>query len=78
MSPQNSRLTSYLRRSGSSGVTQVSALTNCGIMRLSERIRELEAMGFEFHRERLDIRNRDGNICHPMKYVLTKEASSNG
>lgn len=45
MSRQNAKLLSYLE-SHAGGVSQLEAFNMLGICRLSERVREIEALGF--------------------------------
>jgi len=49
MSPQNARILSHLKRGW--WINPVQALDQYGSFRLSERIREIEAMGHEIQRD---------------------------
>ena len=53
-------------------VTTLIAMKKYGICRLSERIRELEAEGYNILHTRIEVMNRHGHMTHPMKYTLTK------
>lgn len=66
---QKTALLTYLRRNRN-GITQWSAAEYLGIMRLSERIRELEADGHVIHRQREHAIGRYGNLVQPMRYKL--------
>lgn len=66
---QKTALLNYLKRNRK-GITQWSAAEQLGILRLSERIRELEAEGHVIHRQREHAIGRYGNPVQPMRYKL--------
>ena len=66
---QNQALLKYLKRNRS-GITQWTAAFDLGILRLSERIRELESEGHTIHRHRERGENRYGNPVSVVKYKL--------
>jgi len=45
-----------------------------GVMELSSRIIELERMGVDISRERIEVTDREGNKIRVMKYWLTEGA----
>jgi predicted transcriptional regulator len=47
---QNQQLIKYLKSRSRKGITQFEADVLLGIARLSERVRECEAMGYIFHK----------------------------
>lgn len=51
-------------------ITQLEATNEYGILRLSERIRELEREGYVFKRETKRYKNKSGRIRHYMRYIL--------
>ena len=57
---QREALVKYLRRN-KTGITVWTAMQDLGIARLSERVRELEADGYEFHRHTL---TGEGGVRH--------------
>ena len=67
MKTQLAELEKYFRRN--SRLTQHQATIELGIMRLSERIRELEAQGWVFLHNRIEVPTRYTNarVC---QYVL--------
>lgn len=67
MTTQLAELEKYFRRN--SRLTQHQATIELGIMRLSERIRELEAKGWVFHHNRIEVPTRytKARVC---QYVL--------
>lgn len=56
--PQNARLLTYLEQWGS--ITTMEAFNALGICRLSERIRELQALDYKFTKLRVQVPCRDG------------------
>ena len=70
MYSQQVRLEKYLKRH--SGITTFQAMNELGILRLSERIRELEASGKKINRFRVTVKNRFGEDCRVVKYCLVK------
>lgn len=67
---QQTAIIKYLRRNR--GITTWTAM-EIGVARLSERIRELEAKGYKFQRERLRGEGRYGNPVHVTKYRMVSE-----
>ena len=66
---QKTALLKYLK-ANKSGLTQWTAAEKLGILRLSERIRELEKEGVKIIRKRMTATGRYGNKVSPMKYSL--------
>ncbi len=69
---QREALVKYLRRNRT-GITVWTAMQDLGIARLSERVRELEADGYEFHRHTLTGDGRYGHPVRVTKYKLMRE-----
>ena len=69
---QREALVKYLRRN-KSGITVWTAMQELGIARLSERVRELEAAGYAFHRNTLTGEGRYGHPVRVIKYTLKRE-----
>lgn len=67
---QKTALLKYLKAHPSVGVTQWTAAEKLGILRLSERIRELEREGVKVVRQRMTATGRYGNPVRPMRYML--------
>jgi len=68
MKSQNTRLLSYLRKY--KNITPLQAIDKLGIMRLSERIRELIADGHKIDRLRKVVKNRFNQDVRVGYYVL--------
>ena len=69
MYTQKVRLLKYLNKHKS--ITTMQAMSQLGIMRLSERIRELEADGVKInHIARWRTKNMFGEECFVTKYCL--------
>ena len=68
---QVDRLKRYLEEFES--VTQLMDMRDLGIMRLSERIRELEADGWRISHDREAVQNRWGQPCHVTRYTLIRK-----
>jgi hypothetical protein len=64
---QRDALLNYFKRHKS--ITAWSAMNELGILRLSQRIIELEAEGHKFTRVRMHAIGRYGHPVHPTKYV---------
>jgi hypothetical protein len=71
---QNARLTSYLQRNS---VTQLEAFSALGICRLSERIRELERLGWVIRHDRVQVPTRD-KPAYVTRYTLVAEPQRSG
>jgi len=66
---QKAWIMSYVK--GSNGITTLQAMRDLGVLRLSERIRELEEIrGRKFKRQWVKVKNRRGADCHVMRYSL--------
>lgn len=65
---QNGKLLIHLE-SGKS-ITQLDAFNLLGICRLSERIRELERLGFVINHESVSVPSRDGKNATVTRYTL--------
>lgn len=66
---QNARLLNWLE--SHDGVTQLDAFNALGICRLSERIRELERLGYIIEHRMIEVPSRNGS-AHVMQYRLMK------
>ena len=51
-------------------VTTLEAITKIGCLRCSERVRELEDMGFRIKHEIVERKNRKGKACRVARYTL--------
>lgn len=52
------------------GITQLAAIEKYGCLRLSARISDLRQMGYEIKSEIIPVKNRDGEVCHVVRYTL--------
>ena len=69
MNTQKVRLLKYLQKFGS--ITTQQAMSQLSILRLSERIRELEADGIQInHLAKVKVQNIFGEDFYVTKYVL--------
>ena len=68
---QNGKLLAYLQQHGS--VTQLEAFNGMGICRLSERVRELESLGFVIEHRSVTVPARDGKTARVTRYRLIAE-----
>lgn len=68
---QNSKLLTFLQ--SGRGITQLEAFNTLGICRLSERIRDLEALGWVINHESVKVLNRDGKWVNAVRYALISE-----
>ena len=68
---QKTKVYEYMRSHGS--ITRRDAAF-LGVMELSSRIIELERMGIDISRERIEVTDREGNKIKVMKYWLTEVA----
>ena len=66
---QNAALLTALE-SDRNGITQAEAARKLGIQRLSERVREIECLGWKIGRVTLKHKNRYGHYCYPVRYFL--------
>jgi hypothetical protein len=55
--------------------TQLEAVTTLGVLRLSERIRELAKDGYIIEHIPMDVTNRFGKKCRVMLYKLDEQSS---
>ena len=51
-------------------VTTLEAITKLGILRASQRVIELEEMGFRIKHEMVERKNRKGKACRVARYTL--------
>ena len=58
----------YIREHGS--ITSREALNHCGCMRLSARIHDLRAMGYNIHMELAKVKIRGGRTTRVARYSL--------
>lgn len=70
---QAQRVICYLDRRGS--ITQLEALHELGVMRLSARISELKKEGYPIIGETEQVKNRFGEPCRIMRYRLSGGAN---
>lgn len=70
---QLAELKKHLRRNRK-GITQLEAFNTLGVCRLSERIRELEGMGWQIDRKPEMTTNRYGNTTRVVRYRMIKGA----
>lgn len=68
---QNAKLLSYLQTHSS--ITTLEAMTHLGVCRLSERVRELEALGWVLRHERVSVPTRDGKRASVVAYSILSE-----
>lgn len=68
MSRQLGRLLDHLERKG--GITQLDAFNELGICRLSERVREIEKLGYVIAHEKIRVPTRDGRETSVVRYSL--------
>ena len=70
MYSQHVRLEKYLKKHKSINVFQ--AIQELSILRLSERIRFLQANGLNIDKKWITVKNRFGEDCRVVKYCLVK------
>lgn len=70
---QKSRLLHHLETHGA--ITQLDAFNGLGICRLSERVRELESLGYVIEHTLVEAPSRNGT-AHVMRYRLVKEQAA--
>ena len=68
---QNAKLLWHL--SSGNSVTQLDAFNQFGICRLSERIRELERLGWTIKHESVSVPTREGKNATVTRYSLLSE-----
>lgn len=68
---QKARLLGYLQ-SHPEGITTLVAFGTMGICRLSERVRELEALDYVIQHTPIEVLTRNG-VAHVMSYRLVSE-----
>ena len=68
------RILEYLKTH--QGITQKEASDALGCMRLSERIRELAAMGYKIDKVRDEGLNRFGEKTRYMRYFVTEKEAA--
>ena len=68
---QNARLLVHLETRGP--ITQRDAFILLGIMRLSQRVRELEDLGYVIQHERIKVPTREGEEANVTRYTLISE-----
>lgn len=73
MKNQRQRLLEWLKKNRA--VTTKGAIENLGILRASERVRELIAEGNDIARERVVVQNKYGESCRVARYRLIKAAA---
>ena len=65
---QCQRIVDYMEKHGC--ITQLEALTECGVMRLASRISDLKRSGVEIESEMVTVCNRFGEKCRVKQYRL--------
>jgi DNA-binding Lrp family transcriptional regulator len=70
MSAQLGRLLNHLERNG--GITQLEAFNALGITRLSERVREMEKLGYVIEHEPVKVPTRDNKLVRVTRYKLVQ------
>ena len=68
---QAERVLEYIKKFGS--ITTLEAFRDLGVTRLSARIFELRARGFDIDSTNITNKNRYGEKCTYSKYYLRKE-----
>jgi hypothetical protein len=68
---QNAKLISYLQKYGS--ITTLEAVRELGILRISERVRECERLGWTIKHQRTEVPTREGKSAYVTKYILISE-----
>jgi hypothetical protein len=68
---QNSKLLTFLQ--SGRGITQLEAFNTLGICRLSQRVAELEQLGWVINHESVKVLNRDGKLVNTVRYSLISE-----
>lgn len=68
MKTQNELILEYMKEHG--GITPAEALNHCGSMRLSARIHDLRAMGYDIHMELVKVKKRGGHSVRVSRYSL--------
>lgn len=67
MKSQRDRLLSWFKKR--KAITTLCAISELGILRCSERVRELIAEGHKIDRQRVAVSNRFGEECRVARYV---------
>ena len=65
---QRERVLKYIEKRGS--ITGLEAVTELGVMKLSNRISEMLAAGVPIVKEWVDVENRFGEPCRVVRYRL--------
>lgn len=68
---QNARLLNWLETRGP--ITQLDAFNALGVCRLSERVREIEKLGYVIEHQRVEVPSREGK-ARVMQYRLIQGA----
>lgn len=71
---QLARLLNHLETRGP--ITQLEAFNALGICRLSERCRELSALGYVLEHKLIEVPTREGKVAHVMRYRLLKPGAA--
>lgn len=71
---QNDRIIEYMRQFG--GITQLEALRDLGVMRLASRICDLRRAGYHIRRNRIEVKNRFGEVVRVTRYELVEEEAA--
>jgi len=68
---QINQLKAYFK--ANKAITQLTAMRDMGILRLSERIREMERSGWSFEHNTVTVPTRSGKPARVTEYVLRVE-----
>jgi hypothetical protein len=68
---QCEKIIDYIKRYGS--ITSWQAFTDLGITRLSGRIHDLTQKGYDFNRQSVTTKNRDGESVTFTRYTLKEK-----
>ena len=68
---QREKIIDYIKRYGS--ITTYEAFKDLGITRLSSRIHDLVLKGYDFNRQSVTTKNRDGESVTYTKYSFKEE-----
>lgn len=71
MNTQNQRILDHMRRNR--GITSLEAVHECGCTRLSARIWDLRAMGYNIEGVYEEGRDRYGNLTKYKRYFLRED-----
>ena len=70
MKTQNELILEYMKEHG--GITPAEALNYCGSMRLSARIHDLRALGYDIQMKLVTVNTRNGQKVRVSRYWLNE------